>query len=150
CAAIAANLRGAWHGIAPSLPVPGGGIELRDVPDAVEFYGRDAMLLVGGSLQLEPGRVLERSRAFAAAVADAFREFGGRVAPAARSSSSSCRAAPGSEDACARWTTRRSSSIARSRCPARAWTWASGYSICGWDGSSASARSSESIPGSGG
>ncbi|HKA13455.1 MAG TPA: RuBisCO large subunit C-terminal-like domain-containing protein [Myxococcota bacterium] len=73
CAAIAANLRGAWHGIAPSLPVPGGGIELRDVPDAVEFYGRDAMLLVGGSLQLEPGRVLERSRAFAAAVADASR-----------------------------------------------------------------------------
>ncbi|TMA29206.1 MAG: ribulose 1,5-bisphosphate carboxylase [Deltaproteobacteria bacterium] len=68
CAAIAASLRGGWHGLAPSLPVPGGGIELADVPEVVRFYGRDAMLLVGGSLQLEPGRVLERSRAFADAV----------------------------------------------------------------------------------
>jgi len=71
CAAIAANLRGAWHGLAPSLPVPGGGIELSDVPEVVRFYGRDAMLLVGGSLQLEPGRLLERSRSFAEAVARA-------------------------------------------------------------------------------
>jgi ribulose-bisphosphate carboxylase large chain len=68
CAAIAANLRGAWHGLAPSLPVPGGGIELADVPEVVRFYGRDAMLLVGGSLQLESDKVLERSRAFVAAV----------------------------------------------------------------------------------
>jgi ribulose-bisphosphate carboxylase large chain len=71
CAAIAANLRGAWHGLAPSLPVPGGGIELADVPEVVRFYGRDAMLLVGGSLQLEPDKVLERSRAFAEAVRNA-------------------------------------------------------------------------------
>jgi ribulose-bisphosphate carboxylase large chain len=71
CAAIAANLRGAWHGLAPSLPVPGGGIDLADVPEVVRFYGRDAMLLVGGSLQLEPGMLLERSRAFAEAVRDA-------------------------------------------------------------------------------
>jgi len=71
CAAIAANLRSDWHGIAASLPVPGGGIELSDVAEVVRFYGHDAMLLVGGSLQLEPGKLLERSRAFAAAVAKA-------------------------------------------------------------------------------
>ena len=71
CAAIAANLRGAWHGLVPSLPVPGGGIDLSDVPEVVRFYGRDAMLLVGGSLQLDPDALLERSRAFAAAVRDA-------------------------------------------------------------------------------
>jgi ribulose-bisphosphate carboxylase large chain len=68
CAAIAANLRGAWHGLEPSLPVPGGGIDLADVPEVVRFYGRDAMLLVGGSLQLEADAVFERSRAFSEAV----------------------------------------------------------------------------------
>ena len=71
CAAIAANLRADWHGLAASLPVPGGGIELRDVPEVVRFYGRDAMLLVGGSLQLEPGMLFERSRAFVDAVREA-------------------------------------------------------------------------------
>jgi ribulose-bisphosphate carboxylase large chain len=71
CAAIAANLRRAWHGLAPSLPVPGGGIELAEIAEVVRFYGRDAMLLVGGSLQLEAGRTLERSRAFVEAVAAA-------------------------------------------------------------------------------
>jgi S-methyl-5-thioribulose 1-phosphate isomerase len=71
CAAIAGNLRAEWHGLAPSLPVPGGGIAIEDVPEVVRFYGRDAMLLVGGSLQLEPGALLERSRAFAAAVREA-------------------------------------------------------------------------------
>jgi ribulose-bisphosphate carboxylase large chain len=71
CAAIAAGLRADWHGLAPSLPVPGGGIALEDVREVVEFYGRDAMLLVGGSLQLEPGALLERSRAFVEAVREA-------------------------------------------------------------------------------
>ncbi len=71
CAAIAANLRGAWHGLAPSLPVPGGGIELRDVAEVVRFYGRDAMLLVGGSLQVEERRTLERSRLLVDAVRNA-------------------------------------------------------------------------------
>jgi ribulose-bisphosphate carboxylase large chain len=68
CAGIATNLRAAWHGLAPSLPVPGGGIDLRDVAEVVRFYGRDAMLLVGGSLQVEEGRTLERSRALVEAV----------------------------------------------------------------------------------
>jgi ribulose-bisphosphate carboxylase large chain len=71
CAAIAANLRDPWHGLAPSLPVPGGGIDLGDVPEVVRFYGRDAMLLVGGSLQIEPGQLSERTRAFTVAVRDA-------------------------------------------------------------------------------
>jgi hypothetical protein len=38
------------------------------VNEVVRFYGRDAMLLVGGSFQLEPGKLLERSRAFVDAV----------------------------------------------------------------------------------
>jgi S-methyl-5-thioribulose 1-phosphate isomerase len=71
CAAIAANLRAPWRGLAASLPVAGGGLELEGVAEAVAFYGRDAMLLVGGSLQLEEGGILERSRAFVRAVGEA-------------------------------------------------------------------------------
>ncbi len=69
CAAIAGNLRAPWGELRPSLPVPGGGIEVDTVDEAVAFYGRDAMLLVGGSLQVEEGALLERSRAFVSAVA---------------------------------------------------------------------------------
>ena len=68
CARIAANLRGAWGDLAPSLPVPGGGIALDDVADLLDLYGPDTMLLIGGSLQREAGALLERSRAFADAV----------------------------------------------------------------------------------
>jgi S-methyl-5-thioribulose 1-phosphate isomerase len=71
CTAIAENLRAPWRGLAPSLPVAGGGLELEGVAEAVAGYGRDAMLLVGGSLQQEEGRRLERSRAFARAVREA-------------------------------------------------------------------------------
>jgi ribulose-bisphosphate carboxylase large chain len=69
CAAIVRNLRAPWAGLRPSLPVPGGGIEVDTVAEALSFYGRDAMLLVGGSLHVEEGALLERSRAFVSAVA---------------------------------------------------------------------------------
>jgi ribulose-bisphosphate carboxylase large chain len=68
CAAIAANLRAPWGGVAPSLPVPGGGIEVHNAAEVARFYGPDTMLLVGGSLQVEADGLLERSRAFVAAV----------------------------------------------------------------------------------
>jgi ribulose-bisphosphate carboxylase large chain len=71
CRGIAERLRGPLGGLLPSLPVPAGGIELESAARVVEFYGRDAMLLVGGSLQLEPGALFERSRRFARAVRDA-------------------------------------------------------------------------------
>jgi ribulose-bisphosphate carboxylase large chain len=68
CARIAENLRATWGDLAPSLPVPGGGIEVDTAGDAVDFYGRDTMLLVGGSLQVEEGALFERSQAFVGAV----------------------------------------------------------------------------------
>jgi ribulose-bisphosphate carboxylase large chain len=68
CRRLAARLRGPEGGMHPSLPVPGGGVELANVPELLSFYGRDVMLLVGGSLQLEAGAVAERSRAFVDAV----------------------------------------------------------------------------------
>lgn len=68
CGRLADRLRGEQGGMKPSLPVPGGGVQLENVDELLSFYGRDVMLLVGGSLQMEAGAVLERSRAFVEAV----------------------------------------------------------------------------------
>jgi ribulose-bisphosphate carboxylase large chain len=62
CRRLAANLRDGWPGVMPSLPVPAGGIEAENAAEVVSFYGRDCMLLVGGSLQAGPGSVAQRSR----------------------------------------------------------------------------------------
>ena len=68
CRRLAERLRGPEGGMKPALPVPGGGVALENVEELLAFYGRDVMLLVGGSLQLDARAVLERSRAFARAV----------------------------------------------------------------------------------
>jgi ribulose-bisphosphate carboxylase large chain len=73
CERLAANLREPWEGVMPALPVPGGGIEAENVAEVVACYGRDSMLLVGGSLQAGPGSVAERSRALVEAVERAAR-----------------------------------------------------------------------------
>ena len=75
CRRTAEALRGPLGGCLPALPVPAGGIELESAAKVVEFYGRDAMLLVGGSLQLEPGALLERSRRFVESVREAAAEL---------------------------------------------------------------------------
>lgn len=71
CRRIALRLRAPLAGCLPSLPVPAGGLEVESVAPVVRCYGRDAMLLVGGSLQREAGATLERSRRFVAAVCEA-------------------------------------------------------------------------------
>jgi ribulose-bisphosphate carboxylase large chain len=71
CRELARRLAAPWGGVLPSLPVPAGGIRLENAGEVARFYGRDAMLLVGGDLQVEPGRAFERARAFATAVAGA-------------------------------------------------------------------------------
>ena len=73
CRSIADRLRADWGGLRASLPIPGGGIALEGVEEALAFYGSDVMLLVGGSLQIEPDGLGPRSAAFA----DAVRGFGG-------------------------------------------------------------------------
>ena len=65
-----------WQGLAPILPVPAGGMTVERVPEMLRFYGRDVMLLIGGSLleagdgsaQLAPA-LLARTRAFTEAAA---------------------------------------------------------------------------------
>jgi ribulose-bisphosphate carboxylase large chain len=62
CRELAANAR-------PALAVPAGGITLDRVPELLDFYGPDTMLLIGGSLLLARDRITEESEAFAQAVA---------------------------------------------------------------------------------
>jgi ribulose-bisphosphate carboxylase large chain len=71
CRRVAERLRGPLARCLPSLPVPAGGIELENAAEMVRCYGRDAMLLVGGSLQREAGAILERGRRFVAVVHEA-------------------------------------------------------------------------------
>jgi ribulose-bisphosphate carboxylase large chain len=75
CERLAANLRDAWEPVLPALPVPAGGIAAENAAEVVGCYGRDSMLLVGGSLQAGPGSVAERSRELVASVARAAREL---------------------------------------------------------------------------
>jgi ribulose-bisphosphate carboxylase large chain len=71
CAALAARLREPLHGLRPSLPVPAGGMTVERVPELLAEYGRDVMLLVGGSLLIAREDLAARSAAFAQAVAQA-------------------------------------------------------------------------------
>jgi ribulose-bisphosphate carboxylase large chain len=62
CRTLAVNAR-------PALAVPAGGITLDRVPELLDFYGPDTMLLIGGNLLLARDRITEESAAFANAVA---------------------------------------------------------------------------------
>lgn len=69
CGAIADAARQRWHGLAPVMPVPAGGMTLARVPEMRARYGDDAMLLIGGGLLLARDELPARCRAFVAAVA---------------------------------------------------------------------------------
>jgi ribulose-bisphosphate carboxylase large chain len=73
CRSLVERLRRPWGPLLPALPVPGGGVQLENVPELLAFYGPDTMLLVGGSLQIEADAVLQRSRAFVRSVHEASR-----------------------------------------------------------------------------
>jgi ribulose-bisphosphate carboxylase large chain len=68
CRRLTENLVAPWAGMLPSLPIPGGGIDIERAGSVAKFYGPDSMLLVGGNLQVEADSIAERSRAFVAAV----------------------------------------------------------------------------------
>lgn len=69
CRRLADAARSPWDGVRPSLPVPAGGMALARVPEMLDFYGPDAMLLIGGSLLAARERLTEETAAFTAAVA---------------------------------------------------------------------------------
>jgi ribulose-bisphosphate carboxylase large chain len=55
-------------GLKPCLPVPAGGMELKRVPELLEFFGRDVMLLIGGSLLSAKENITRETEAFCNAV----------------------------------------------------------------------------------
>jgi ribulose-bisphosphate carboxylase large chain len=69
CHALAEAARAPWHGVQPSLPVPAGGMVPARVPEMLEFYGPDTILLIGGALLAAGARLTEEVAAFAEAVA---------------------------------------------------------------------------------
>jgi ribulose-bisphosphate carboxylase large chain len=81
CAAIARQLRDPLGDLKPALPVPAGGMSVERAEEVVRFYGRDAMLLIGGSLYLAGSRLGERSRQFVEAVEAASHALGDAPSP---------------------------------------------------------------------
>lgn len=68
CLAIAHAAREPLGALKPAFPVPAGGMTVARVPEMLESYGRDTMLLIGGALLDARERLLEKSREFVAAV----------------------------------------------------------------------------------
>jgi ribulose-bisphosphate carboxylase large chain len=66
--AIAAALRAPWGDLRPAMPVPAGGMLVERVPELLDDYGRDSMLLIGGNLLVAREQLLERTRDFVARV----------------------------------------------------------------------------------
>ena len=69
CHAIATTARAPGAGLRAALPVPAGGMTLARVPEMLDFYGPDAMLLIGGNLLAAGDRLTEQTTAFTHMVA---------------------------------------------------------------------------------
>jgi S-methyl-5-thioribulose 1-phosphate isomerase len=55
-------------GLKPCVPVPAGGMELKRVPELLDFFGKDVMLLIGGSLLSAKQNITRETAAFCDAV----------------------------------------------------------------------------------
>lgn len=64
CEALAHAARAPWQSLRPIAPVPAGGMNVERVPEMIEFYGRDVILLIGGALLSAGKELAARSRAF--------------------------------------------------------------------------------------
>jgi ribulose-bisphosphate carboxylase large chain len=74
CGALAAALRAEHPCVRPAFPAPAGGIKVERVAELLEFYGSDAILLIGGSLYEGGEALFERTRALVERVARAAAE----------------------------------------------------------------------------
>ena len=68
CQGLARAALAEWEGLRPAAPVPAGGMSLARVPEVLEFYGADIMLLIGGALLSARERLTEETAAFVSAV----------------------------------------------------------------------------------
>jgi ribulose-bisphosphate carboxylase large chain len=68
CRRIAEAALAPEPGLATIAPVPAGGMSVARVPEMLDFYGRDVMLLIGGNLLAEGDRLSETTAEFVAQV----------------------------------------------------------------------------------
>ena len=69
CRALAQAALSPWGALCDCVPVPAGGMTPDRVPEMLDFYGKDVMLLIGGGLLAAGSRMTEEAAAFTAAVA---------------------------------------------------------------------------------
>jgi ribulose-bisphosphate carboxylase large chain len=69
CRQLAADARAPLFDLKPAVPTPAGGITLGRVPELLDFYGPDTMLLIGGSLLAARERLTEEAATFVRSVA---------------------------------------------------------------------------------
>ena len=68
CRGIAQGALGELNGLKAALPVPAGGMTSDRVPEMLDFYGADIMLLIGGGLLSAREKLVEETTAFVSAV----------------------------------------------------------------------------------
>src|SRR5258707_9458070 len=73
CRRLASAALREWHDLRPCVPVPAGGMTRERVPEMLDFYGPDIMLLIGGALLAARERLTEATAAFTQSVARAGR-----------------------------------------------------------------------------
>jgi S-methyl-5-thioribulose 1-phosphate isomerase len=64
CRRLAAAALAEWHDLRPCVPVPAGGMTRERVPEMLDFYGPDVMLLIGGALLEAGANMVEATAAF--------------------------------------------------------------------------------------
>ena len=71
CRALAEGLRAPWGAFKDAAPTPAGGMTTARVPEMLDFYGPDTMLLIGGALLANsPDRLVAETQGFVRAVAE--------------------------------------------------------------------------------
>ena len=68
CRALARAALDPWGGLEPAVPVPAGGMTLARVPELLDFYGAEVMLLIGGNLLAARERLVDETAAFVSSV----------------------------------------------------------------------------------
>jgi len=68
CRSITHGCLDEMAGLKPCVPVPAGGMTLERVPELLDFFGREVILLIGGSLLAEKGNMTKATAAFCDAV----------------------------------------------------------------------------------
>jgi ribulose-bisphosphate carboxylase large chain len=71
CRAIVQDTECELGGLAPIFPAPAGGMTVKRVPELVEFYGKEVVLLIGGDLHRHGPDLADNCRRFAASAREA-------------------------------------------------------------------------------